>query len=148
MQPPSEPLLSVALALRPYLLRTTPNIVSIHGAFGVGKSTVARYLSWKFNVSVLEIDLFRECEEAIAYRKHEIARIIDFRRRINRALIVEGFKSDELLASIGIEAVAQIAVTRALNAQLSSSALTKELSNRSTQCWSLELNASSLFETS
>ena len=97
----SASLQPVADALKPFLIRTRPNLVAVSGPCGVGKSTLSRFLAHHFNVSLVELDLFRVHCEGIVYRKCEVHRIVDFRLKLSRAIIVEGFGVLSLLEEIG-----------------------------------------------
>ncbi|NEU97506.1 hypothetical protein [Bradyrhizobium uaiense] len=78
-------------ALAPVLYNLPPRIIAIDGRPGCGKTTLGRFLAWWLNVSLIETDLFLfEGEGRYRYREEEIGRIIDFRIRAERSVIVEG----------------------------------------------------------
>jgi adenylate kinase family enzyme len=78
-------------ALAPVLKDLPGKIVAIDGRDGVGKTTLGRYLAWHFNVALIETDLFiREGAARFERRVDEVRRIIDFRLRKPRPVIVEG----------------------------------------------------------
>lgn len=78
-------------ALAPVLYNLPPRIVAIDGRPGSGKTPLGRFLAWWFNVSLIETDLFLfEREGLYRYRTEETARIIDFRMRVERPVIIEG----------------------------------------------------------
>ena len=56
---PERPEYARALSyLEPILLGLPPKVVAIDGAHGVGKTTLGRFLAWRFNISLIETDLF------------------------------------------------------------------------------------------
>ena len=146
MQPSFEPLLPVAQALRPYVRRKTTDLLVIYGSLGAGKSTLSRYLAWKFNVSLLELDLFRKHEPGIVYREDDLARVIKLRQGMTRALIVEGYRSLEALEAIKISPTASVHVIQFQDAGIDPLRLIQESDSNSTIRWKLELNAAKLFE--
>jgi uridine kinase len=78
-------------ALAPVLHNLPARIIAIDGRPGCGKTTLGRFLAWWFNVSLIETDLFLfEREGLYRYRTEEAARIIDFRIRADRPVIIEG----------------------------------------------------------
>jgi len=91
----------VVAALAPVLYDLPGKLVAISGRPGVGKTTLGRFLAFRFNVSLVETDLFMiEGQDAFVYREQEIARIIDQRLSIPRPVIVEGVTVLRLLASM------------------------------------------------
>lgn len=104
-------------ALRPVLYGLPGKIVAIGGLPGVGKTTLARYLGYRFNVSVIETDLFLIPNQgSMVYRSEWINQVIaarldrdddDFRRPV----IIEGSTILRLLADIGRKADYHIHVT-------------------------------------
>ena len=88
-------------ALTPVLDDLPGKIVAIDGRDGVGKTTLGRYLAWQFNVSLIETDLFIiEGTQHIERRVHEISRIVRFRLKKPRPVIVEGVRILELFQTI------------------------------------------------
>ena len=80
-----------ASALSPILDDLPGKIVAIDGYPGVGKTSLGRFLAWRFNVSLVETDLFLiEGKGRMVHRNEEIARIIAKRVDIPRPVIVEG----------------------------------------------------------
>lgn len=81
----------VVNALAPVLYNLSPKIIAIDGRPGCGKTTLGRFLAWWFNVSLVETDLFLfEGEGRYRYLEEEIGRIIDFRMKAERPVVVEG----------------------------------------------------------
>jgi len=80
-----------ASVLKPVLVNLPPKIVAIGGRPGSGKTSLGRYLAWRFNVSLIETDLFLNDGQAkLVYRSDEIARVIDKRLKKPAPVIVEG----------------------------------------------------------
>jgi len=48
----------VMTALMPILYDLPGKLIAIDGRLGVGKTTLGRYLAWRFNISLVETDLF------------------------------------------------------------------------------------------
>ncbi len=92
---------SVLKALQPVLFGLPPVIVAIDGRAGVGKTTLGRFLSWRFNVSLLESDLFLVKNQGkFSYRNEDVRGVIQSRLSGDRPIIVEGVVSLSLLATI------------------------------------------------
>ena len=76
--------------LIPVLYGLPPKIIAIDGLNGTGKTTLARYLSHRFNCSLIETDLFMS-KAAVDYRfeemkKNVVSRIV----RTKRPIFIEG----------------------------------------------------------
>ena len=93
----------VTRALEPVLVGLPPRLVAIDGPFGVGKTTLGRYLAWFFNVTLVETDLFIASGPPLVYRNAEVAKIIEFRLGLPRPIIVEGANVLTLLGEISKE---------------------------------------------
>ncbi len=85
------------------LLEDLPGkLVGLDGRDGVGKTTFGRYLAWRFNVSLIESDLFlKRGSSEPEYRLREINRIIQFRLEKPRPVILEGIALQRLLEQLG-----------------------------------------------
>jgi hypothetical protein len=78
-------------ALAPILYDLPGRIIAIDGYPGVGKTSLGRFLAWRFNVSLIESDLFLiPDQDRLVYLNDEIARIIERRLSIPRPVIIEG----------------------------------------------------------
>jgi hypothetical protein len=98
-EPPAY--LTAVDALIPVLHDLPGKVIAIDGNPGAGKTPLGRYLAWRFNVSLIETDLFLIARQGrAAYRTDEVARIIDRRMQIDRPVVVEGVTVLRLLASI------------------------------------------------
>jgi hypothetical protein len=102
---PDRPEYAIALrSLQPVLKNLPPVIVSIDGRSGVGKTTLGRFLAWRFNVSLLESDLFLiRNQGALSYRNEEVKAVIQSRLSGKRPIIVEGICALKLLKNNGFE---------------------------------------------
>ena len=99
--PEREEYQQVLTALKGPLDNLPPIVVAIDGRSGVGKTTLGRFLSWRFNVTLLETDLYLERNiGALNYRQDEIQRIIDQRLQGDRPIIVEGMLALDVLYSV------------------------------------------------
>ena len=88
-------------ALAPVLNNLPAKLVVIDGHPGSGKTTLGRYLAWRFNVSLLEADLFLfEGRGSLVYRTDEINRIIEFRLQKPRPIIVDSVAALRLMKTI------------------------------------------------
>jgi hypothetical protein len=95
---------AAAAALAPLLHGLTGKLVAIDGHPGVGKTTLGRFLAWRFNVALIETDWFLiERQGRLVYRNDEIARIIT--KRIDgwnpKPVIVDGASVLRLLTATG-----------------------------------------------
>ena len=84
--------------LAPVLHDLPPKIIAIDGRPGTGKSTLGRFLSWKFNISLLETDLYLvRGQEHLKYREEAIQSVIKSRMDSDRPMIFEGMIALKLL---------------------------------------------------
>ena len=91
----------VVEALTPVMRRLPGIIVTIDGRFGVGKTTLGRYLAWQFNVSLIETDLFLiPAREHLIHLDDQVNRIIERRITTPRPVIVEGISMLQLMKRI------------------------------------------------
>lgn len=92
----------VVEALKPVLHNLPGKIVAVGGLPGVGKTTLGRFLAYRFNVSLIETDLFLVPSQGrLVYRNEEIARIVAKRVDASeRPVIVEGSAVLRLLAEL------------------------------------------------
>lgn len=95
------PYLQVVDELTPVMRRLPGIIVTIDGRFGVGKTTLGRYLAWHFNVSLIETDLFLiPARDHLIHLDDQINRIIERRITTPRPVIVEGISMLQLMKRI------------------------------------------------
>lgn len=94
----------LATELAPYLNGLPGKVVAISGREGVGKTTLARFLAWRFNSSLIETDLFFRDGAGLEYHLPEIARIIDVRLSKPRPVFIEGVTVQKILSDIGLAA--------------------------------------------
>jgi uridine kinase len=93
--------LQVVDALTPVMRGLPGIIVTIDGRFGVGKTTLGRYLAWHFNVSLIETDLFLiPARDHLIHLDDQINRIIERRITTPRPVIVEGIAMLQLMKRI------------------------------------------------
>ena len=91
---------AIAAELKPKLENLPPVIIAISGSMSAGKTTLARFLAWYFNISLIETDFYLKPNEGLTYDASEIARMISFRIGLSRPVVVEGLKILEILAEI------------------------------------------------
>ena len=78
--------------------------IGIDGADGVGKSPLARFLSWQFGMPSLETDMFLEDGKHYpSLRYDELSKLINWRHSLDRPVIVEGIYLLETLEKIDIK---------------------------------------------
>jgi hypothetical protein len=92
----------VAQQLQTVLAGLPPKVIAIDGRSGAGKTSLARFLAWYFNSSLLELDLFLAAP-GLTFREEEIRRIIEFRRHLRRPIFVEGLVVLDVLAKVNIQ---------------------------------------------
>ncbi|WP_406855185.1 hypothetical protein ABEG18_21985 [Alsobacter sp. KACC 23698] len=94
----------VVQALTPVLHNLPPKLVALDGWPDVGKTTLGRFLAWRFNVTLLETDLFLtpRPDDRLVYLNNQITRIIDDRLQgcFPRPIIVEGIAVLRLLKKV------------------------------------------------
>jgi hypothetical protein len=109
--PSTSPLAAVAIvlpgyvpvvaALEPVLYDLPPRLVGIDGRHGVGKTTLGRYLAWRFNVTLIESDLFANAGSVMrGYHLDEINRIVQLRLDKPRPVLAEGVALLRLLEQL------------------------------------------------
>jgi|APLak6261667474_1056061.scaffolds.fasta_scaffold16065_2 hypothetical protein len=91
----------VTSALAQPLAGLPPKVIAITGPYLSGKTTLARYLAWYFNISLIETDLFLVSGPPLKYRNEEIERIISRRLAMPRPVIVDGAAVLDLFALLG-----------------------------------------------
>jgi hypothetical protein len=65
--------------------------IGIDGVDGVGKSPLARFLSWQLGMPSIETDMFLEKGETYpSLRYSDLKNLIEFRHTLDRPLIIEG----------------------------------------------------------
>ena len=93
---------SAALWLEPILDNLPPRLIAITGPMGVGKTTLARFLAWYFNISLIEADHYLVPHKGVEYEPSEVNRIIRHRHALRCPVIVEGVAIFPLLAKIDL----------------------------------------------
>jgi adenylate kinase family enzyme len=102
---------TVALKLAPLLENLPPRLIAIDGRMGAGKSTLGRFLSWYFNVTLVETDPYLVRDGTFARHTEEISRIVSFRlEEKERPVLIEGVGMRELLEQLQRSADAHVYV--------------------------------------
>jgi hypothetical protein len=92
---------TIVAALSPLMQGLPGVIVTIDGRDGVGKTTLGRYLAWRFNVTLIETDLFLiPAQDYVIYLDDQINRIIERRVTTPSPVIVEGVAMLQLMQRI------------------------------------------------
>jgi uridine kinase len=92
---------STAQQLAPHLANLPGKLIAIDGRDGSGKTTLARFLAWYFNVALVETDLFLQEGAGLIYQTDQIERLVSQRLAKPRPVIVEGITVLSILQSIG-----------------------------------------------
>ena len=101
--PEREEYADALLRLEPVLKGLPRKIVSIDGLPGVGKTTFARFLSWRFNTSMIETDLYLIPNLGrYLYRYEDLEKTITQRLNRNLPIIIEGIVCLDLLEECGL----------------------------------------------
>ena|SRR5215211_1057977 len=90
-------------ALTPVLYDLPGKIVAIDGRPSSGKTSLGRFLAWRFNITLLETDHFLKIGQGkLIYFEDQVARIIDGRikRTSPRPVLVEGVTVLRLLHNL------------------------------------------------
>jgi uridine kinase len=90
----------LASEIAPHLINLPPKVIAITGLMLAGKTTIARFLAWYFNISLIETDHYLVPNQGFTYETSEINRIITNRLALPRPVIIEGIKALEILAEI------------------------------------------------
>ncbi|PHR93767.1 MAG: hypothetical protein COA69_03820 [Robiginitomaculum sp.] len=104
MNAPERPEYADALnELEPILYNLPPKVVAIDGKPGVGKTTLGRFLAWRFNISLIETDLYLHRSRGLyIYREEEVKGVINSRKQSDRPVIVEGVVALRLLDNLNV----------------------------------------------
>jgi hypothetical protein len=105
-----EPLLEITpqhrelvARLRKFLKPWRAVTISIDGRDGVGKASLARFLSWQLGVPCIETDLLmQEGAESVTYDLPAILQLLIARYAHKRPVIIEGVLVQQTLADIGV----------------------------------------------
>lgn len=86
-----------------YLFDLPRKVVAIDGPDGAGKTTLGRFLACRYNISLIETDLFIRNEgKTFAYDEESMSRVIHKRLELERPVIIEGIKLLETLECLKI----------------------------------------------
>lgn len=90
------------LALKPVLCNLPPKIVVIDGPCGSGKTTLGRFLAWRFNITLIETDLCMHRDTCdFTYRNSDLDAVIEHRMKSCLPVILEGVFALRLLQKLG-----------------------------------------------
>jgi hypothetical protein len=93
----------LVLHLRKFLKPWRPVTISIDGRDSVGKSSLARFLSWQLGVPCVETDmLLQEGTGSVCHDLHLILQLLMAHYAHKRPVIVEGILVERTLADIGV----------------------------------------------
>ncbi len=99
-------------ALTPVLRARPAAIVTIDGRDGVGKTTLGRYLAWRFSATLIETDLYLiPAQDYLIHLDDQINRIVERRVTSRLPVIVEGVSMLQLMKRINRVADFSIYVT-------------------------------------
>ena len=113
MNAPERPEYAKALnKLEPLLCGWPQKVVVIDGKPTVGKSTLGRFLAWRFNISLIETDLFLKRNQGrFLYNEEALRTVINFKIQAERPVIIEGVVALRLLSDFNISPDFHIHVT-------------------------------------
>ena len=78
--------------------------VAVDGADHAGKTTIARYLSWQLRMSIFELDIYVNPDNAPTEKDIDILKgYISFRHKANIPVVVEGICVLEILEKVKIK---------------------------------------------
>lgn len=88
-------------------------MIGIDGVDGVGKSTLARFLSWQLGIPSIETDMFLEKGRTYpSLRLDELSNLVEARHSLDRPIIIEGLYLLEILDCLNIDPDILIYVTK------------------------------------
>jgi hypothetical protein len=94
----------VMTALTPILYDLPGKLIAIDGQLGVGKTTLGRYLAWRFNISLVESDLFLIPNQGrLVHLKEALKHVITSRLDKPRPVIVESVAVRRLLRDLALK---------------------------------------------
>lgn len=94
----------IMTALTPVLYNLPGKLIAIDGHSGVGKTTLGRYLAWRFNISLIETDLFLiPSQGKLVYFTEALKHVIARRLAKPRPVIVEAVAVRRLLRYLALE---------------------------------------------
>lgn len=78
--------------------------IGVDGKDAVGKSGLARYLAWEFDLPTIETDMFIiSDDDPPSYRYADLGRLIESRHSLDRPVIVEGVFLLHTLDKLNVE---------------------------------------------
>ena len=97
--------------LEPVLHDLPPKIIIIDRFPCSGKTTLGRFLAWRFNISLVETDLFLiRNQGSFIYRNRDIRAVIEHRIQSDRPIIIEGVVALKILNDVGYDSSFHIRV--------------------------------------
>ncbi|MFN7168230.1 MAG: hypothetical protein ACK4NV_14365 [Pannonibacter sp.] len=87
--------------LEDVLVNRESNLIAIDGRSGVGKTELSRFLSWRFNICLVETDIFFSTRTSKKQTEYDaLRRVIERQVNSRRPVFVEGIKILETLEEI------------------------------------------------
>ena len=81
-----------------------PIVIGIDGRNGQGKTSLASWIAWQFEMEAIHLDLFADLDSRpIVWRTDELRRVINARLQCRRPALIEGILLLDALKAISLE---------------------------------------------
>lgn len=89
--------------LRPFVCPWRSLTIAVDGRNGAGKSSLARHLGWQLGIPVVETDFWLLDDVPIKHNVSALMKLIRWRHKSNRPVIVEGIAMLQTLKIAGLQ---------------------------------------------
>jgi hypothetical protein len=98
--------------LKPIIAQPLPKVISIDGRYGVGKTTLGRFLSWRFDITLVETDIHLRWDiDQLTYKLDEIQECVFDQLNAKKHVLMEGVSTLKLIGDLAINDHFHIHVT-------------------------------------
>jgi hypothetical protein len=87
-----------------YPKQRRPIVIGIDGRNGQGKTSLASWIAWQFEMEAIHLDLFADLKSRpIVWRTEELRRVINARLQRRRPALIEGVLLLDVLKAVSLE---------------------------------------------